>query len=240
MAEPADKDELRHRIWTALEQAGAARFPGARGRIPNFAGAEAAARRLLDYEPFARADVIKCNPDTPQRPVRHAALEAGKVVYMAVPKLAEHHPFLELDPASIPAEKRWEAASKAGAEKWGRPVSVSEMRPVDLIVTGCVGAASDGARLGKGGGYSDIEYGLLREAGLVDASTPMVSTVHPLQVMDPGLIAMVEHDISLDAFATPEALVVCARSFDRPATLEVSDEKVEAIPALQARARADG
>lgn len=234
------KDELRHRIWNALETAGVARFPGARGRIPNFAGAETAAGRLLDYEPFAAARVLKCNPDTPQRPVRHTALEAGKVVYMAVPKLAEHHPFLELDPAQIPEGRRWEAASKAGAEKWGRPVSVADMRPVDLIVTGCVGAAPDGARLGKGGGYSDIEYGLLREAGLAGAATPMVSTVHPLQVMAPGLIEMVEHDISLDAYATPDELVVCSRGFERPATLEVSDEKLEAIPALRNRAGADG
>lgn len=236
MIDAMDKDELRHRIWSAMERAGVARFPGARGRIPNFAGADAAAQRFTVFEPFVAAGVIKCNPDTPQRPVRFVALEAGKVVYMAVPKLAEDHPFIELDPGQIPADRRWEAASKAGAERWGRPVGVGEMRKVDLIVTGCVGAAKDGARLGKGGGYSDIEFGLLREAGLVDAGTPVVSTVHPLQIVDTGAIEMVDHDISLDAVCTPEELIVCARRFDRPTALNVSDEKRNSIPVLRKRA----
>lgn len=33
------------------------------------------------------------NPDSPEWPVRQRALEDGKVVYMAVPKLAEENPF---------------------------------------------------------------------------------------------------------------------------------------------------
>lgn len=223
-----------------MERQGVARFPGARGRIPNFAGADAAALRLSTYERFVDAEVVKCNPDTPQRPVRAAALRAGKMVYMAVPKLAEADPFLELDPSRIPAERYWEAASKAGAERWGRPVSIAEMRAVDLIVTGCVGVARDGARLGKGGGYSDLEFALLHEAGLVDGSTPIVSTVHPLQIVETGLIEMVAHDISLDAFCTADELVVCERAFDRPsAGIETSlpEEKRNAIPVLRDRAQ---
>src|SRR3712207_8895655 len=39
----------------------------------------------------------------------------------------------------------------------------------------------DGVRVGKGGGYSDLELGLLIEAGLVDDSTTIATTVHPLQ-----------------------------------------------------------
>jgi hypothetical protein len=37
------KQAVRELAWTRLREAGAARFPGARGRIPNFIGAEAAA-----------------------------------------------------------------------------------------------------------------------------------------------------------------------------------------------------
>jgi 5-formyltetrahydrofolate cyclo-ligase len=43
-----DKEEVRQRVWALLEEQGAARFPGARGRIPNFVGAEAAAALLTD------------------------------------------------------------------------------------------------------------------------------------------------------------------------------------------------
>jgi hypothetical protein len=49
------KQRVRERIWRTLEIAGAARFPGARGRIPNFRGAEAAAERLAQLPEWAAA-----------------------------------------------------------------------------------------------------------------------------------------------------------------------------------------
>ena len=90
------KGAVRERVWTALERERAARFPGARGRIPNFVGAEQAARRLAETEEWRAARVLKCNPDAPQLPVRRLALAEGKVVYMAVPRLREPKPFLRL------------------------------------------------------------------------------------------------------------------------------------------------
>ena len=45
MNEPLSKQDVRERVWRALQIHGAARFPGAKGRIPNFPGAEAAARQ---------------------------------------------------------------------------------------------------------------------------------------------------------------------------------------------------
>jgi 5-formyltetrahydrofolate cyclo-ligase len=30
------------------------------------------------------------------------------------------------------------------------------MRPIDLVITGSVAVARDGARVGKGGGYCDV------------------------------------------------------------------------------------
>ncbi len=40
------KQAIRERVWALLERERVARFPGATGRIPNFAGAPAAAARL--------------------------------------------------------------------------------------------------------------------------------------------------------------------------------------------------
>lgn len=42
----AAKAALREEVWTALIEAGVTRSPGARNRISNFRGAEAAAERL--------------------------------------------------------------------------------------------------------------------------------------------------------------------------------------------------
>ena len=94
----AAKAALRDEVWTALTEARVARFPGARNRISNFTGAEAAAQRLRETEAWRSAAAVKANPDSAQLPVRQRALEDGKTVYMAVPRLAEQEPFFLLDP----------------------------------------------------------------------------------------------------------------------------------------------
>ena len=92
------KQDIRELVWQALREAGVARFPGARGRIPNFTGAEQAAQRAASLDLWSDAQVLKCNPDLPQRPVRSRALKEGKTVYMAVPRLTSLQCFVELDP----------------------------------------------------------------------------------------------------------------------------------------------
>ena len=234
------KRELRNRIWSALREAGVARFPGAVGRIPNFTGAEAAAERLEELPAFRRARVLKANPDLPQRPVRHRALLAGKRVVLAVPRLASEQPFLLLDPDELSPRDLWRASSIQGAGELGRPIALEEVEPLDLVVSGAVGVASDGARLGKGGGYADLEYALLRDAGRLRPRTPVVTTVHPLQVLRRGRIPMLSHDVSLDVFVTPERTVRCPRIHRRPGRVlwkSLAPEKREAVPVLAGLAR---
>ena len=228
----ATKAEIRERVWRAMTEAGVALFPGAPGRIPNFVGAAQAAEHVARWEPWRRARVLKCNPDLPQLPLRRRALAEGKVVYLAVPRLAQERCFLELDPARLANPSL--AATIRGAFKLGRPVHPREVRPVDLIVCGAVAVRPDGARLGKGGGFSDLEYALLRTLGLVAAETPVVTTVHPLQVWN-GPIPMARNDIVLGAFATPYGLVPCQRAYPRPEGVYWGQvgEKLAQVPALQ-------
>ena len=111
---------------------------------------------------------------------------------------------------------------------------------IDLIVTGCVGVGRDGARLGKGGGYSDLEYAILRELTLIDADTPIVSTVHPSQVLPAAAIPVEPHDISLDLVCTPRRTLRFERSLARPTGVDwgaLPDEKIDAIPVLAERRR---
>lgn len=229
------KRALREEIWSALDDAGASRFPGAEGRIPNFVGAEAAADRLQGTSAWTDATRIKANPDSPQWPVRQRALEDGKVVYMAVPKLADQRPFFLLDPEALDGSPR-KASSIKGASRNARPVDVEELEPVDLVVTGCVAVSRDGARLGKGGGFSDLEYAVAREAGLIGPETRIVTTVHPIQVVESGRIPMTDHDIPLDLIVTPDEVIPCDPAFERPAGVDwdaLTEEKIEAIPLLK-------
>jgi 5-formyltetrahydrofolate cyclo-ligase len=229
------KAGLRREVWAALVAVGAARFPGAEGRIPNFVGAERAAARLAETSDWLGATTLKANPDSPQLPVRAGALRDGKTVYMAVPRLASEKPFLVLDPAAVKGPWR-SAASIGGASRFGRPVDLSEMTAVDLVITGCVAVSPDGARLGKGGGFSDLEYALAWEAGLIGPSTVVATTVHDVQVVDKGLIPMTGHDFRLDLIVTPERLIRCRRR--RRAGVpgirweELTEDKISAIPLL--------
>jgi len=234
----AAKAELRDEVWTALTEAKVSRFPGARNRISNFIGAERAAERLRDTDAWRAARTIKANPDSAQLPVRQRALQDGKTVYMAVPRLAEPEPFFLLDPDDL-ADPPRRAASISGATRSARRVSVTELSPVDLVVSGCVAVAEDGARLGKGGGFADLEFALARSAGLIGPDTLVVTTVHELQVRPAGAIPTAAHDAPVDLVVTPERVIDCRPGRgERPLGgirwSELTDEKIAAIPLLTA------
>ena len=214
----------------------AARFPGAAGRIPNFTGAEAAAERLRGTPQWRRARTVKANPDSPQLPVRQRALQDGKIVYMAVPRLAEPEPFFLLDPGHL-ADTPHKAASIRGAARSARRVAVTSLAPVDMVVTGCVAVGEDGVRLGKGGGFADLEYALASAAGLIGLDTVVVTTVHELQVCGPGSIPATAHDVPVDLVVTPDRVIDCrGRRVYRPTHGicwdELTEEKIAAIPLL--------
>jgi 5-formyltetrahydrofolate cyclo-ligase len=230
------KQAVRERVWALLERERAARFPGATGRIPNFAGAPAAAARLASLPPWRAAGVLKANPDAPQLPVRARALADAKLLYMAVPRLTDERPFILLDPARLEVPPR-RAASIAGAARAGRRVGVAELQPVDLVVCGSVAVNRQGARVGKGGGFSDLEFALLVEAGLIGPDTVVATTVHPLQVLEEPL-PETDHDFRLDLIVAGEDVINCRRTRRPPGILwdHLDAAKIAAVPALAAQA----
>lgn len=234
----AAKAALRAEVWAALTAAKAARFPGAANRISNFVGAEAAAERLRALPQWRRAATVKANPDSAQLPVRQRALADGKTVYMAVPRLAEEQPFFLLDPGQL-ADPPRRAASIAGAARSARRVRLDELEPVDLVVSGCVAVGEDGARLGKGGGFADLEFALASAAGLITPTTVVVTTVHELQVRPAGIVPATTHDAPVDLIVTPDRVIDCRQTRGpRPRAEirweELTEEKVAAIPLLSA------
>lgn len=227
------KRAIRQRVWDLLERGNAAPS-GVHGHIPDFAGKEQAAARLAQHDQWRSAHVIKCNPDRAQLPVRVQALHAGKLLYMAVPKLATTKPFYLLDPAAltVPFEI---AATSAGAADVAPLVGPQEMRPVDLVVCGSVAIGrTDGVRIGKGAGYSDLELALLTEAGLITENTIIATTVHELQVVD-DVLPHDKHDFSIDLGITLTRVLAFTPDQPRPAGIMVSKlrpEQLETIPAL--------
>ncbi len=231
------KEAVRHQVWRLLEREGAVP-QGSYGKIPGFYGAAPTADRLAELDVWKRARTVKANPDWAQLPVRIRALEDGKLLYMAVPRMASLQPFYLLDPETLelPVEQ---AAEKKGASEVARRVGVEDMRPIDVVICGSVAVNRSGARIGKGAGYSDLEVALLIEAGLVTDETVIVAPVHQLQVVD-GEIPETEHDFSVDLIITPDEVIECPNR-RRPRGLVWNDltaEKIKAIPVLAAQASA--
>jgi 5-formyltetrahydrofolate cyclo-ligase len=230
----ADKGAIREHVWDALEESGAARFPfPPHGRITNFTGAEAAAERAMDLPELAGSEAVKANPDAPQLPLRRALLEADTTVYMAAPRLRDEEPFLELDPAEIDDTDAAPTVSHAGT--YGRRVPPEALSAVDAIVVGSVAVTESGERIGKGEGYSDLEFAMLRAFGLVDDGTTVVTTVHELQVVDDDVGAEA-HDVPVDVVCTPERTVRTDAEGGKPTGIDwerLSEDRIEEIPVLE-------
>ncbi len=229
------KDQVRKAVWKAMDREGVSRFPGAEGRIPNFAGAKLAAQKLAGHRLWKRARVIKANPDSPQTHVRRLALEEGKMVVMAVPRLRDQHPFRLLDPRRLSQKQVREAATIKGALRHGKVVALEELPPIDFVLCGSVGVNLSGARVGKGGGFSDLEYALLIEEGLIDEHTIVATTVHPIQILREHL-PLTDHDLPVDMVATPRAVIELERQYDRPRGIlwdHLQPPQIHEIPILE-------
>jgi len=226
-----NKSEARTAIWDKLEEKGVARFPfPPHGRIPNFENAKTAAERLFRTPLLADAERIKVNPDAPQRYVRIEALRRGCVVYVPTPRLRGG--FKRLDPSAIPGDEVPAAASLSNMDQWAEPVSLDDLPALDAIVTGSVAVTRDGQRCGKGEGYSDPEYALLRELG--HDPVPVATTVHPLQIVD--AFPTDRHDLPLALIVTPDETIAVDDPSVPPDGIEwsaLSDDDLDEMPVLQ-------
>jgi 5-formyltetrahydrofolate cyclo-ligase len=153
---------------------------------------------------------------------------------MALPRLTDQRPFILLDPRRLEVPPH-RAASITGSARAERRIPVAELEPVDLVVCGSVAVNREGARVGKGGGFSDLEFALLVEAGLIGPDTVVATIVHPLQVLE-GALPETGHDFRLDLIVAGEEVIGCRRARSRrpPGILweHLDAAKVAAIPAL--------
>jgi 5-formyltetrahydrofolate cyclo-ligase len=153
---------------------------------------------------------------------------------MAVPRLAGRQPFFLLDPDDLKDSPRV-ASSIKGASRSARTIDIEELQPVDLVVAGCVAVGTDGARLGKGGGFSDLEFAVASAAGMIGPSTVVATTVHDLQILPAGQIPTTAHDVQVDLIVTPERVLRSRRRRNRTGQVrwdELTEDKIASIPLL--------
>ncbi|MCJ7577953.1 MAG: 5-formyltetrahydrofolate cyclo-ligase [candidate division Zixibacteria bacterium] len=193
-----EKEELRGKIWHLLEQKKLAIFPlPVFGRIPNFEESDKAANLARTLPEWVKAKVIFANPDYAQKRIREFALKEGKILIMASPRLK--HGFLQIDPQKVKGKEK-DASTIKGAFRYGKSVEEDMPRP-DLIITGCVAVDPLGWRLGKGGGYGDIEIKRIKDQF---GEIPVLTTIHPLQMVES--VPHLKHDTKVDVVVTPEKI----------------------------------
>lgn len=198
------KAEIRQEVWRRLTSP-----PGV---IPPFPGQGRAAERLRALPEYREATTVMVPPDKAQQQVRVNALMDGKRLIAASPGLRQGFFLLSRD--FLPPKDWARACRSSGISRFGRPLSLEELHRVDLMATGAVAVGLNGGRVGKGSGYFDLEYMILRELGAVDETTPVVVLVDDLQVFDQ--VPMEDKDVAVDVIITPTRTIRIKQRPRRP------------------------
>ncbi len=184
------KEEVRKYVWKKLEKIC---FPNPYGRIPNFTNANKACERIRELEKYRKSKFLFSAPDGVLLRLREIALRDGKVLLVALPKMKG---FRLLKGSFKPTIR--------AMEKFGEIVDLKELRnKIDIFVQGCVAVDLQGNRIGKGSGFGDKEYDLLRRHELLSDDTLYVVVAHDLQVFDDLSYLAEEHDVKADVILTP-------------------------------------
>ncbi|KAK9005749.1 hypothetical protein V6N11_043170 [Hibiscus sabdariffa] len=229
---------IRKRVWDFMEAQNIAHNPRpVHHRIPNFVAASAAAKKVSELEAFVKAECVKVNPDSPQKQVRFLTLSDGKNLLTPQPRLTTDF-FSILESSMLTHSTINEACTSEGVAKYGRPIGLDEKIKVDVIVIGSVAVdPKTGARLGKGEGFAELEYGMLPYMGAIDDSTQVVTSVHDCQLVDDIPVEkLLVHDVPVDIICTPTQVIFTNTAIPKPQGIywdKLSPEKLGQIRILR-------
>ncbi len=210
-----EKESIRNQIWKKIADLVPSSSPY--HSIPSFPGQRRTAERLRSIEFYKKAKRIFIPPDAAQFYARLSVLRDGKVLVMASPRLRDG--FYEVHPDK--PEHLWLRSIKSsGIRRWGKKLKTtrSDIGKIDLMVTGAVALSPDGERIGKGTGYFDWEYAILREIGCIDEDTPIAALVHDVQVCEK--LPFQEKDVSVNLIITPTRTLAVEACRTRPSGID--------------------
>jgi len=209
---PMEKQVIREWVWRRMAQGGPRGNPY--GGIPPFPGQNKAAERLRRTSLYKESFSVMVPPDRAQLQVRINLLQDRKRLIMATPGLRDG--FREIASSGIPPSRWAKAVSSVGVSQYGRKLAstLDEIGGVDLLITGAVAVSLQGDRIGKGTGYFDLEYMILREIGSAGEKTRVIAVVDDLQVFKE--LTWNERDVSIDLIVTPTKSIPVHHPRPRP------------------------
>jgi 5-formyltetrahydrofolate cyclo-ligase len=180
--------ELREQIWSNLVRENAAAYPmPPHGHNPNFKDARAAARNLMLHPTLKTSSVVLVGMEAALLPLREMILEAEKT--LIVPHRTKKDAYWKLE--HVPKK----AAKIGNFHLFG---SSCDLTGVQCAVIASVAIDKFGARLSKG-------FGFAAHGAPIDV--PTLSIAHEVMLLEKLDFPA---DSVLQAFATPEKLVLCS------------------------------
>ncbi len=188
------KEEVRQYIWRKIEPL--CDFPSPYGRIPNFRDSWRACEKIRELEEYGRSECVFSAPDSVLLRLREIVLEDGKTLLAALPKLKG---FVVLREKVRPTLERL---------RLGKPADLGELKGrVCIFAQGCVAVDLQGNRIGKGSGFGDREFQILRNEGVLADNALFVVVAHDIQVFSDLSYLSEEHDAKADVILTPTRII---------------------------------
>jgi 5-formyltetrahydrofolate cyclo-ligase len=235
-----DRDAARQHAWDQLRDIA---YPDSRYHldfaefIPGYPGCEEAPGALSGLRLWPGGGPVFVTPDGSTEPLRAFLLRQGRPLLTATH--GGRRGFRYFPAGSVPIHDTAFAATLDGAERFGRqitaPAALRDLGPFDFLVTGASAVSVSGIRFGKGHGYFDLEWAVMRDLGLVGEDTPVVCCVHDVQVADGDLDAE-PNDTAVDWIITPTRTIKVSREHLKPGGVDwsrLSPGVVEGNPVLR-------
>ena len=234
-----DKDVLRSIVWDKLIKYAK---PDSRFHynfsefIPDFEGSDICADVIRSMDLYKHANILFITPDNCLEDLRMKCIIDKKNFIM--PTYGIRRGFVYLDRKLVPEGKEDFASKLDGAEIFGRYIDlkfIEKIGKIDLMITGASIVSVNGVRYGKGHGYFDLEWAMMREIGVVDDKTPIMAVVHDCQVLEKDLSAS-KFDTIVDYIITPSQVIKVTTNKSKPKGIDwntLDKNLIENIPPLK-------
>jgi len=208
--------------------------------IPDFSGSPQALERLVTLRLYGGLKLIFTTPDNSLEGFRGRALRDG--IRQVISTYGIRRGMILLEPAGEITRQDAYAATLDGMERLAQQGTaryltlreVQRLGRLDLLVTGASAVCTNGVRIGKGHGYFDLEWAMLRMLGVIRDETPVIAVVHDVQVVDEDL-APEPIDTIVDIIVTPTRTIEVPRRYPRPERIQwdrLAPGMMDAIPYL--------
>lgn len=230
------KRSIRVQTWKKLQD-GCSPYPKyVFNRISYFSGAEKAATLLADTQEFKDATNIKVNGDRPQDPVKSVVVENKKTLY--VPPGKSSAVFIKINIPDDADEKEQKRCLRIDElKKVGTEIGIDTEVKLDILVIGSCAVSREGHRIGRGNGYVDLDFAILKHLGIVTPKTIIATTVHDCQVYDTLPIDLFQnYDVPVDMIITPTEVIRVEKKLPRPDGIIwhiLSDRRLGIVPVLK-------